>query len=81
MRTFPPVMFRPGDLIESPGHTQTRLYQVAGVFLGGVGQESTVQLYSVDRGQPSMGATLADINVPIEMLESGIESGLFIHTP
>jgi hypothetical protein len=76
------VQFNVHDLIETPGHLAPRLYIVDGIHLGALGQENVIELSPVDKSDPDAHGKKQSMFVPMELLESGISSGLFtITTP
>lgn len=82
MTTQEQIHWSTGDMIETPGNIGTRLYMVESMLIGALNQESIIELSSVDQSAPSNvnGESNAPLHVPVEMLEAGIRSGLFVHT-
>lgn len=75
------TMLKPGDLIEAQTHTGINSYSVVAVFLGALGQESVVELESLNQTSASDGPTPVHPLVPYHMLEAGIEVQIYRHTP
>ena len=71
-----------GDMIEVPNHTGgTDLYHVAGVYLGGLGSDSIVELAPLTQAKGSDGPKPTNAMVPLRMIESGVATGAFTHSP
>lgn len=68
------------DIIETPGHTQPRLYSIQGIHLGALSQEDAIELVCVDRSTPDALGRKQRMFVPKEMLEAGLTTGLFTLT-
>lgn len=70
-----------GDIIEVPNHTGgTDLYHVAGVYHGGIGSDSLVEMAPLTQAKGSDGPKPTNAMVPLRMIEAGVESGVFAHT-
>lgn len=70
-----------GDIIATPGHVCERLYAVESICLGAINQESVIELKAIDRSVPDaphMGKVR--MFMPHEMIEAGVDSGIFKHT-
>lgn len=69
-------------MIETTGNVGARLYVVDSILIGALNQESVLELTAIDQSRPSdvRGRSDAPMHVPVEMIEAGIRSGLFIHT-
>lgn len=76
-----PLIIKPGDMLETPGHNGSHLYHVTSVLLGGVNQESLVELVPMDQARPADGAKTVNALVPLSMIEAGADIGIFHHTP
>ena len=75
------LALKPGDMLETPGHVGSHLYHVASVLLGGVNQESLVELVPLDQTRPADGEKTVHPMVPLSMIEAGCDLGIFHHTP
>lgn len=75
------LAIKPGDMLETPGHVGSHLYHVAGIYLGGVNQESIVELVPIDQTRPAEGPKTVHPLVPLSMIEAGTHIGIFHHTP
>lgn len=73
------IFFRVGDILETPGHLHPRLYSIESVLLGATSHEDLLELSCIDRskGSDADGKKLGVIHVPQEMVEAGLDSGLF----
>lgn len=71
------IQFNCYDVIECQGHTQRRLYLIQGIHIGATDQDSAIELMPIDRTTPTVHGDRTNFLVPIEMLEAGIEVGLF----
>lgn len=69
-------------MIEVQNHTGgTDLYHVAGVYLGGLGSDSLVELAPLTQAKGSDGPKPKNGMVPLRMIESGVATGAFTHSP
>jgi hypothetical protein len=65
------------DILETPGHTANRLYSVEGIHLGALNQEDVIELAAIDRTTPDAHGKKQHMFVPKEMIEAGINAGIF----
>lgn len=75
-----PLALRTGDMLETPGHSRAHLYTIASIALGGLLQESIVELEPLDQSKPSLGKDTKHPLVPLHMIEAGVSAGIFTHT-
>ena len=70
-----------GDIIETPTHSHnTDLYMVEGIHLGGVGQDSIIDMMPITRALAPYHKGSTTARVPLRMLEAGCAAGIFTHT-
>lgn len=76
------LLIKPGDMLETPGHVGSHLYHVTAVCLGGLDQESLVELVPLDqtRGGDTDTATKNAL-VPLDMIAAGVDIGIYHLTP
>lgn len=65
------------DIIETPGFAHPRLYSVDGIHYGATNQEDVVELSTIDRSTPDAHGEKQSMFVPNEMIQAGLDSGLF----
>lgn len=74
------TVFEVGGFIETWGFVSTRLYAIEGIHHGAMNQESVIELASIDKSTPDAHGKKCPLFVPLEMIESGIEAGIFTYT-
>lgn len=69
------INIKPKDMIDTGPH----IYSVSSVLLGGLHQESLIELESLDKSKGTDGPKPQNAFIPIEMLCAGIEAGIYKH--
>lgn len=64
-----------GDLIVSVGFNTKVVYEIIGIYLGAIGQESVVEIITYGLTK----STEENANVPIRMLEMFLSTGMAVH--
>lgn len=75
------IQLKPGDMIETTGHREHHYYNVRGVYLGALGQDSLVHLGPLDQTDGAAGRDAAAPMVPLHMIELGVDAGIYRVTP